>query len=598
MLFRSLNGQDATTDYDGFCRVTRVDRPGGDFTLMTYSLGSQPYQWVKTERKAPTSSAADKIQSVSFLDGLGRGYKTVSDGPNATFDTITSETEFNERGGIKSTSAPYYPGDPVKWTSYDYDGINRLTGIDHPGTAVSSVSYALAAATVRDILDITSTDEIGREQKFAIDAYGNLTKRTKVKVTGAVTTELVTQYQRDPLGRAVTIIDPKLNQWNYTYDNLGRRTEVDDPDLGTWLYTFDNASRLKTQRDARGVRTTLSYDDLSRVTAKVVQDLGGTGIAMETTSNTYDDTGSVNHSSSFFNLGRLTDTRRIVPAHARGVLSIAAVDVTQRFDYDLAGRLQKLRFDNINGGTRSLDYTYWPDGSPRDKRLADSITWVGTHNYDLAGRLASITNGTGSGPTYLASTMLYNAQGQMAKIIHGNDVTTRFYYDANRFFLNSQETRDGIVASSPLLLGFDYTRNDAGMITEVTASGGTAAQNTARSWNYTYDGIGQLLTADRQDTAGVELTYAYDEASNMTRNSGICSISTAMLYPPGGPTAVRPHAPSSTCGTSASYDANGNTLTYDADGPGNLAAQLPRAIVYDGGILADPFWTNLGWTES
>ena len=150
----------------------------------------------------------------------------------------------------------------------------------------------------------------------------------------------------------------------------------------------------------------------------------------------------------------------------------------------MAGRLQKRRFGNINGGTRTLDYTYWPDGSPRDKRLADSITWVGTHNYDLAGRLASITNGTGSGPTYLASTMLYNAQGQMAKIIHGNDVTTRFYYDANRFFLNSMDTRDGPAAASPLLLGFDYTRNDAGMITEVTASGGTAAQNTARSWNY------------------------------------------------------------------------------------------------------------------
>ena len=205
-----LNGQTTTTTYDGFCRVTRVDRPGGDFTLMTYSLGSQPNQKVRTERQAPTTTAGASIWSESFLDGLGRGYKTVSEGPS----DITSETEFNQRGGIAKTSAPYYTGAAPVWTSYDYDGINRLTGIDHPGGDVSGVQYALAAATVRDILDITSTDEIGREQKFAIDAYGNLTKRTKVKVTGAVTTELVTQYQRDPLGRAVTIIDPKLNPWN------------------------------------------------------------------------------------------------------------------------------------------------------------------------------------------------------------------------------------------------------------------------------------------------------------------------------------------------------------------------------------------------
>ena len=131
-----------------------------------------------------------------------------------------------------------------------------------------------------------------------------------------------------------------------------------------------------------------------------------------------------------------------------------------------------------------LDYTYWPDGSPRDKRLADSITWVGSHHYDLAGRLASISNGTGSGPTSLISTLLYNAPGQMTLMTHGNAATTRYDYDDNRFFLNSMETRDGIVASSPLLLGFDYTRNDAGMITGVTASGGTTAQNNARSWNY------------------------------------------------------------------------------------------------------------------
>ena len=46
----------------------------------------------------------------------------------------------------------------------------------------------------------------------------------------------------------------------------------------------------------------------------------------------------------------------MVLAHTRNGLSIAAVDVTQRFDYDLAGRLQKRRFENINGGTRTLDY--------------------------------------------------------------------------------------------------------------------------------------------------------------------------------------------------------------------------------------------------
>ena len=37
------------------------------------------------------------------------------------------------------------------------------------------------------------------------------------------------------------------------------------------------------------------------------------------------------------------------------------------------------------------------------------------------------------------------------------------------------------------------------VISSITATGGTTAQNNAKSWNYTYDTIGQLLTADRQD---------------------------------------------------------------------------------------------------
>ncbi|PZF75504.1 hypothetical protein DK847_18495 [Aestuariivirga litoralis] len=41
----------------------------------------------------------------------------------------------------------------------------------------------------------------------------------------------------------------------------------------------------------------------------------------------------------------------------------------------------------------------------------------------------------------------------------------------------------------------------------------------------------------------------------------------------------RPHAPVSICGAPVSYDANGNTLSYDPDGPGPIAR---RDIAYDG----------------
>jgi YD repeat-containing protein len=158
----------------------------------------------------------------------------------------------------------------------------------------------------------------------------------------------------------------------------------------------------------------------------------------------------------------------------------------------------------------------------------------------------------------------YNARGQVSKIPAAT-TSPRVTYNEQRGVLNGLETRDGVGTSAPLLLGLAYARNAAGMITGVTAAGGTTAQNNARSWTYTYDGIGQLLTADRQDTAGVELTYAYDAASNMTKNTALCG-GNGLSYPTAGPAAVRPHAPITICGTNQastpSYDANGNTLTY------------------------------------
>jgi RHS repeat-associated protein len=51
-----------------------------------------------------------------------------------------------------------------------------------------------------------------------------------------------------------------------------------------------------------------------------------------------------------------------------------------------------------------------------------------------------------------------------------------------------------------------------------------------------------------------------------------------MVYPAPGPTASRPHAPTSVCGTAITYDGNGNTVDYDVDGTGSLA---PRQIAYD-----------------
>lgn len=54
-----------------------------------------------------------------------------------------------------------------------------------------------------------------------------------------------------------------------TYDLAGRKLTMDDPDMGDWVYTYDALGNLKTQTDARGCVATLSYDGLNRLTDKV-----------------------------------------------------------------------------------------------------------------------------------------------------------------------------------------------------------------------------------------------------------------------------------------------------------------------------------------
>jgi hypothetical protein len=86
-------------------------------------------------------------------------------------------------------------------------------------------------------------------------------------------------------------------------------------------------------------------------------------------------------------------------------------------------------------------------------------------------------------------------------------------------------------------------------------------------------------SANGRDTARTSRrVYAAD---NMTYNSALCAGSAAspnLAYPAQGATAVRPHIPTSICGSAVTYDAVGNMLSYDVDGAGVIQ---PRAIAYD-----------------
>jgi RHS repeat-associated protein len=228
----------------------------------------------------------------------------------------------------------------------------------------------------------------------------------------------------------------------------------------------------------------------------------------------------------------------------------------------------------VNGSDKAMNTEYWPDGSLKRQQAADGV-WSGQYNYDLRGLLYSIDNATATSatqPDLYLSSVLYNARGQATTVAYGNGDTTTNSYNDQRGWLTRVLSQQGATT----LLDETYARDNRGQMSSITSP------VLGRSWTYTYDPLDRLATADNANGTADDRTFAYDDADNLIYNSALCAGSAAspnLIYPTQGATAIRPHAPTSICGTPVTYDANGNTLTYDVDGAGVIA---PRTLTYDG----------------
>jgi len=578
-----INGQNSTMVYDALCRQTRQVMPGGNYLKTIYNIGTADVaapggikpnpsgQLIETQRPAPHASTdnddwsnpstintgTDVVWSQVFIDGFGRKWSDWNEGvvttPGQPKRFQTQRFSYNKRGNIRYHTQMYFTdAESAQWTNYYYDALDRLIDKDMPDGKSITLSYGLGNAATTELSIITQTDEIGQKTRFHYDAYGDMVQRVKMRAS-AGDPEAITQYKRDALGRIVEIYDPNNNKWTYSYDGMSRRTGVHDPDLGDWVYAYNASGRLLTQTDAKGQVSTLTYDSMGRALTKTVT---GLSLATETTTNTYDQA-----RSGYYNAGQLTKAVKV----RAGTPNVTISDVET--DFDVAGRPVKQAFANINGSAtpKVIEVTYWRAGELRSRTLPSGTgsgtgTYAATYDYDEIGRPYSVKNGT----TDLISALTYNGLGQMTSASYGNGVSTSYGYNAQRAFLTSITTSNG----STSLMALTYTRDFNGRITAVT--NGAVASNV-ENWTYTYNDLGELTGADNQGDNTQDQTWTYDLAGNMLTNSKVGTY----VYPTQGPTAIRPHAPTSIAGQAVSYDANGNTTSYTVNGQ-------TRTFTYDG----------------
>ena len=319
----------------------------------------------------------------------------------------------------------------------------------------------------------------------------------------------------------------------FKYDSLSRLTherqveatatlndagvKVGSGGLWTGVYVYDSATGLlKEGYDARGVKTSLTYDGLNRVST--VSFTGETNNQTPTVTYSYDSA-----SSGYFNNGRLTKVETASTS--------TAPTTSQIYDYDLMGRVSKQQQSigangSISAQTYTLEYAYNLAGQlisekyPSGRRVA--------YRVDEAGRLSNVFGG---GRTY-ANGFSFAGHGELTSMVYGNGATESFSYN-DRIQLVQQL----LVKNSSVIQQYDYsyglvnlsdgsvdTSKNTGQLARVDAFIGSVSSPT-KQWQqrFSYDSIGRLEKAKevRGDNSALvwESKFSYDRFGNRYRKA-------------------------------------------------------------------------------
>jgi len=526
------NGQITTNTYDPTSlRIIRTDYPNGGYTTNEYTDGA--ISWVKTKTRI---DALKESESWQYADGRGAAYRARTRTPEGTY--LSSDVEYDVMGRVRKSFNPYTAATindsrpaNIKATEVTaYDALGRtLTVKLQDDTTVNS----MFSGTVTIV-----TDQAGKQRRQIADALGRITRVDEPDGSGNLDTGSInsptqpTFYEydgNDNLTKVTQTAGSVTQERVFVYDGLSRLIKERQPEMSptlddngfkgtasstkwTGFYKYNAFGLLNWGVDARGVKTTISYDTLNR--AKTVAYTDETGDATPGVAYTYGDEAT---NPPPFSRDRIT---KIETTPATGSIFPATA---QTFDYNLTGQVSQ-QTQQIGSQSYTLKYTYNLAGQmvseeyPTGKVVRTSV--------DAMGRVARVYDAKQN----YVSGFQYAGTGQLNSLFVGNGTQETYSYDANRLQLTGQTLLKGAnilerynyaYGKIDLATGnVDLTKNNGQLAKVDSYAGGTTAAPVKQfEQRFDYDSVGRLSESreyrgDSPSTQSYKQKFDYDRFGN------------------------------------------------------------------------------------
>ncbi|HSY36319.1 MAG TPA: RHS repeat-associated core domain-containing protein [Acidobacteriaceae bacterium] len=600
----------ASFSYDLMNRNVATSTGDGGHTTTCYSevagsgcsTGAFPLEVTSTEAVS-TSGVVKKATQV--FDGEGKVTQTQLNSDPSCNGSSYVNTTYDADGRVSTKSNPFCTtGDSTYGaTTYNYDGLSRVTQATNPDGTSKSNTYVGRAVLSTDegngtvaLQRVTQTDSLGRLTNVC-DVSNTTQQGTSNQTPSACNldysdTGFLTSYTYDPMGDLLSVTQGGETR-GFSYDSFSRLISATNPESGTTTYGYDNNGNLTRKTSAIPITTTYTYDALNRLTGKSYSDgitpaacfqydQGTNGIGRLSTEWTQAGTCAATPPTSglltertlaaYDLMGRVTtDKQCSSPGNCTGT------PYTVNYGYDLAGDIDS--FTNGLAGTSAMSFS---------------------NVYDSAGRLSTVvgptTAGASSEPLNLFTALGYNAAGAIVNAQIGPGIALQRSY--NKRLLPVSETDQVATTPGTATIQITGAEQSSGSTTGSIIFSGTE-QSEVYEGAPDYDAGSFIISIN----GGAAIQVSYGESSTPQSIAASLASVIGCAYGPVKAVAVGATVNLTSCtsgaGTNYSISAylNGHTSIFSkasfAVTTSGSTMTLPPATFATGTIFIGGAWTEM-----